>query len=124
MPSNRWLKPVANPKEPVEQAEPTPNVSMRDVRRLAREKAERQNNEEKEDFTSDTTVPTPVLTPVDATVATPARTTVVRDKGRPARTTVDTAVGTAAPTTVPTTVELTHTSSSPTTEVDAPPAFE
>ena len=100
MPSNRWLKPVANPKEPAEQAEPTPNVSMRDVRRLAREKAERQNSEEKEEFTSDTTVLTTVLTPVDATVITPVRTTAPKDKGRLASATVDTPVGATVPTTV------------------------
>ena len=93
MPSNRWLKPVVNPTEPAEQVEPTPNVSMRDVRRLAREKAERQNSEENEGVTSDATVAT--------TVPTPVRTTVYKDKNRTANTTVDTPVGATVPTAVP-----------------------
>jgi hypothetical protein len=124
MPSNRWLKPVVNPKEPAEQAEPTPNVSMRDVRRLAREKAERQNSEEKEGLTSDATVDTTALAPVDATVDTtvPAtvRTTVTIDRDDSSRTTV----GTTVPTTVGATVTQMPTGSIAETEVDAPTTVE
>jgi hypothetical protein len=112
MPSNRWLKPVANSKEQSEQVEPTPNVSMRDVRRLAREKAERQNSEENEGIISDTTVPTTVLTPVSTTVDTTVRTAASKDKGRVAGTPVDTTVGA----TVPTTVNPTSTDSPAETE--------
>jgi hypothetical protein len=97
---------------------------MRDVRRLAREKAERQNSEETEDFTSDTTVPTTVLTPVDATVITPVRTTVIKEESRPSPTTVDTTVGTTVSTAVPTAVALTPTSSVAETEVKALPTDE
>lgn len=120
MPSNRWLKPVANPKDPAEQAEPTPNVSMRDVRRMSREKAERQNDKETKDVISDTTVPTTVLTPVDTTVPT----TVAKDKERSAHTTVGATVATPALTTVPTTVIPSPLSPTSETEVDALPSDE
>jgi hypothetical protein len=92
MPSSRWLKPVANPKESAEQSEPTPNVSMRDVRRLAREKAARQDDEANEALKPTATVDTPVITTVDTTVDTPAITTAT-DITKPHRlTTVDTPV--------------------------------
>jgi hypothetical protein len=92
---------------------------MRDVRRLAREKAARHDADETEGLTSDTTVPTTVLTPVDTTVTTPARTTVTKEEGYPIRTTVPTTVGA----TVPTTVNLSPASSAE-ASVDAPQRAE
>src|SRR5215208_6350296 len=76
MPSSRWLKPVANQKEPQEQTEPTPNVSMRDVRRMAREKAARQDFKENEPFSAPTLAPATVGATVETTVNTTPFTTV------------------------------------------------
>lgn len=90
MSSSRWLKPAANPKEPAGQDEPTPNVSMRDVRRLAREKAARRDSEAIERFTANTTAPTTAPT----TVKTPVDTTVTEDQDRLTSTTVTTPVDT------------------------------
>lgn len=118
MPSSRWLKPVANPKEASEHIEPTPNVSMRDVRRLAREKAARQDNEANEEFSSDTTVDTtveapaftPVTTTANATVDTPAPATVNEFKKPLRRTTVDTPASTPVSATASTPVSTPVTS--------------
>lgn len=65
MPSSRWLRPVDNQKESSDQSEPTPNVSMRDVRRLAREKAARHDSIENTPLTDATTVGATVGTTVN-----------------------------------------------------------
>ena len=53
MPSNRWLKPVSPPEEKPKE-EPTPNVSMREVRRLQQEKTAANKGVDAEIVSKDT----------------------------------------------------------------------
>lgn len=77
MPSNRWLKSVEPQTPPQETTpEPTPNVSMSDVRRLMREKTERAKGQKNDQSKETTTVGTPVATTASATVTTPVATPV------------------------------------------------